>query len=191
VHTTTVTKADRAALENLWGDAGTWAADTWTALNANHFDGRLRYHGIVFGLTPHGGRLGHTSPTGRITLHPALLDPQTDAWDIKRRSGGTRELGAAYAADTPLHEMVHLLLFERIGEHEHNAQPWCDEIMHITPQLGLEPVKAAPVKPRRIDGKVVRKELDGHLSRDAISRWPHPLRPAGYYTHKGRMHVPI
>ncbi len=63
--------------------------------------------------------------------------------------------------------------------------------MRITPQLGLDPVKAAPVKPRRVDGKVVRKELDGHLPRAVMARWPHTLRPAGFYTREGRIHVPI
>jgi hypothetical protein len=185
MHTATITQTDRAALTNLWGDAGVWAADTWTRLNAGHFGGRLRYHGVVFGLTPHGGRLGHTSPAGRITLHPALLDPRGDAWD---REG---ELGAAYAADTLLHEMIHAGLFDRGGDAEHNGAPWCDEIMRITPGLGLDPVKAAPVKPRRVDRKVVRRELDGHLSRAEIAAWPHSLRPAGYYTREGRVHVPI
>jgi hypothetical protein len=76
VHTATITKADRAALENLWDKAGAWAAGTWTQLNTDHFDGRLRYHGIVYGLTPHGDHLGHTwSHSRRITLHPSLLDP--------------------------------------------------------------------------------------------------------------------
>jgi hypothetical protein len=199
VHQTTITKADRAALENLWENPGTWAADTWTQLNTDHFDGRARYHGIVFGLTPHGGCLGHTSPTtGRITLHPALLDPQSDdPWLLKWRGAG---LGARFAADVMLHEMVHATLHDRgvTNTHRnphHNTVEWCDEIMRITPQLGLDPVKAAPVKPRRvrIDGEsvVVRKELDGHMSRNDIGHWPHTLRPAGYYTAKGRIHVPI
>jgi hypothetical protein len=185
VHTTAITKADRAALENLWGDAGTWAADTWTAHNAAYFDGKLRYHGIVFGLTPHGGHLAHTSPTGRITLHPALLDPQSDAWLIGHK------LGERHATDTLLHEMIHAALIQRGDDSGHNGWPWCNEIMRITTELGLKPIKAAPVKPRRIDGKVVRLPLDGHLSRDEISRWPHTLRRAGYYTLEGRMYVPI
>lgn len=186
MHTTTITKADRAALENLWGDAGTWAADTWTRLNAAHFDGKLRYHGIVWGLTPHGGRLGHTYPSGRITLHPSLLDPQESAWGIRD------QLGARYAEDTLLHEMVHVTLFARgiaSKAPHHNTQEWCDEIMRITRQLGLAPIKAAPVKPRRVDGKVVREPLDGHLSRVEIATWPDRLRPAGYYTSEGRIHA--
>jgi hypothetical protein len=201
VHTTTITKADRAALENLWGQAGTWAADTWTRLNTKHFDGQLRYHGIVWGLTPHGKRLVHTRRTGRITLHPALLDPQSaDPWDLEELTD-IEVLGAAYATDILLHEMVHLALFADGVEHadgnsHHNTQEWCDQIMRITPQLGLDPVKAEPVKPRRIrtgdgESKAVRKAFEGHLSRAQIARWPHTLRPAGYYTANGRIHVPI
>ena len=88
MHATTITRPDRAALDNLWGEAGLWAADTWTRLNADHFDGRLRYDGVVWGLTPHGCKLGYTSnPDGRITLHPALLDPRSNAWGIWDKLG--------------------------------------------------------------------------------------------------------
>jgi hypothetical protein len=194
MHTATITQPDRAALENLWGDAGIWAADTWTRLNATHFDGRARYHGVVWGLTPHGHHLGHTSnPGGRITLHPALLDPQTDAWKIRDR------LGTRFAADVLLHEMIHALLGDegyaptgRADEDScHNNPRWCTEIVRITPQLQLPPIMAVPVKPRRVNGKVRREPLDGHLSRDAIARWPYSLRPAGFYTSEGRIRVPI
>jgi hypothetical protein len=62
---------------------------------------------------------------------------------------------------------------------EHNTEPWCEQITRITPQLGLTAIQAAPVRPRRIDGKVTRRALDGHLSREDIAHWPHSLRPAG------------
>ena len=65
------------------------------------------------------------------------------------------------------------------------------EIIRITPQLGLPPIKAAPVKPRRIDGKVARRALEGHISRDDMAHWPRSLRPAGFYNREGRIHVPI
>jgi hypothetical protein len=182
LHTTNITRPDRAALENLWGEAGTWVADTWTRLNANHFAGQLRYHGVVWGLTPHGHTLGHTSnPGARITLHPALLDPRSDAWHIRDK------LGMRFAEDTLLHECVHVALLgygvpnTKEAPH-HNTDGWCAEIMRITLRLGLPAIKAVPVKTRRVGGKVVRRELDGHLSRDAISRWPHTIRPTGYYT---------
>ena len=145
--------------------------------------------------------LGHTSPTGRITLHPALLDPQSDdPWHIEEQSINTAQLGASFATDVLLHEMLHVTLFDTGIEGtktvpHHNSQPWCDEIMRISPQLGLDPIKAAPVKPRRIrigdESKVVRKALDGHLSRIEMATWPYLLRPEGYHTDKGRMYVPI
>jgi hypothetical protein len=198
MHKTSLSAADRAALENLWGDAGTWAADTWSRLNVEHFDGRLRYHGIVWGLTPHGHALAHTSnPDARITLHPSLLDPRPD----EDRKGGwvwkqERRLGARHAADVLLHEMIHVALFAhdipntKEAPH-HNAEEWCAEIVRITPQLGLPAVTAAPVKPRRVDGKVKRQELDGNLSRDDAAHWPHSIRPAGFYNREGRITVPI
>jgi hypothetical protein len=175
-----------AALENLWGPAGIWAADTWTRLNTDHFDGQLRYRVVVFGLTPHGHAYGHTNPSGRITLHPSLLDPHSDAW------ARSHELGARWATDVLLHEMVHVRLFaDDIADDHHNSRQWCDEITRITPQLNLPPVKAAPVKPRRIDGAVRRLPLAGHLTRDEIAHWPHSIRPADYYTDAGRINVPI
>ena len=193
MHTTVITRPDRAALENLWGDAGAWVADTWTEHNRAHFDGRLRYHGVVFGLTPHGDHLGHTwSSSRRITLHPSLLDPSgEDPWSLEEKTGA--ELGARYAADVLLHEMVHVCLFDRdVACPHHNEQPWCDEIMRITPQLDLDPIKAAPVKPRRVDGKVVRRALDRHLSRADIAYWPHSIRPTGFYARDiERIRVPI
>jgi hypothetical protein len=140
----------------------------------------------VFGLTPHGHAYGHTyRDTKRITLHTSLLDARGRAWHISEK------LGERFAEDVLLHEMVHVRLDDRGVNSDHNAQPWCDEIMRITPQLDLEPVKAAPVKPRRVNGKVKRLPLDGHLSRDEISSWPHSIRPASYYTREGRIHVPI
>jgi hypothetical protein len=191
LHANAITDADRAALENLWGQAGTWTADTWTRLNVAHFAGQLRYHGIVFGLTPHGHRFGPTSnPDGRITLHPALLDPRGNAWRISDK------LGERYAEDVLLHEMVHVTLFaagvgnERKDPH-HNTDEWCAEIVRITPTPGLPPIKAAPVEPRRVDGSVARIPLDGHLTRDQIARWPHSIRPAGWYDQAGRIPVLI
>ena len=124
-------------------------------------------------------------------MHPALLDPRGDAWRI------SDQLGMRYAEDVLLHEMVHVTLFAAGVENDdknphHNTAQWCAEIMRITPQLGLPVIKAAPVKPRRVDGKVVRRELDGQLSRADIAHWPHSLRPVGYYNSTDtRIHVPI
>lgn len=182
---------DRFALERLWGEAGTWVADTWPDLVARCFDGSLPYGGVVWGLTPHGHHLGHTSAaTGRITLHPALLDPQDEeVWSVPEAV-----LGVRYASDVLLHEMVHVRLLgvPHGPDGPHNTEAWCEEIMRITPLLGLARVTAEPVKPRRINGKVTRAARDGYLSRDAIARWPHTLRSPSYYVADNRkIYVPI
>jgi len=176
----------RRAQEVLWGEAGLWAHDTFAQLNAVHFGGEISHSGIVWGLTPHGARLGHCRHDGRITLHPALLDPKSDAWGIEPY------LGEAYARDVVLHEMIHALLFQRGLEAGHNGEPWCAEIVRLAPELGLKPIKAAPVVPRRVDGKVRRLPLPGHLDRKTIATFPHPLRPASYYKNtNGRLPVAI
>jgi hypothetical protein len=87
--------------------------------------------------------------------------------------------------------MVHAYLADQGLDAGHNAEPWCDEIMRITPLLDLPPVQAEPVKPRRVNGKVVRLARDGFLSRDDLASWPHTIVPADYYTRDGRMLVLI
>jgi hypothetical protein len=170
------------------GEAGTWAAETFARLNVSYLSGEVPCRGIAWGLTPHGGHLGHTQPSGRITLHPALLDPQSNAWNIEPF------LGEAFAEDVILHEMIHALFRargipsnEKTGEH--NTQHWCDEIMRLAPLLGLGDLKAAPVKPRRIDGEVTRKELDGYMTQDQLARFPHPLRRAGWFEARNSRQV--
>jgi SprT-like family len=176
----------RLAQQILWGDAGAWAHDTFTELNAKYFADEIPPSGIVWGLTAHGARLGHCHCDGRITLHPALLDPKSNAWGIEPY------LGEAYAADVVLHEMIHALLFHRGVDAEHNGEPWCAEIVRLAPELGLEPIRAAPVVPRRIDGKVRRLPLPGHLDRKTIAAFPHPLRPKEYYRNtNGRLRIAI
>jgi hypothetical protein len=214
VNTTTITRADRAALENLWADAGAWAADSWSKLNEQCFDGKLRYRGVVFGLTKHGGALGHTSPSGRITLHPALLDPQD--WDDDGRvwkAISLDQLGDRYAADVLVHEMIHVWIRQQYpaldrpddrGESSHNYVWWCREITRISPVIGLGDILAEPVLPRRIPNPergrnpkadktiVVRKVRDGYLTQSEIGQWPHSLRPASYYAgSNGKLSVPI
>ena len=185
-----LTLDDRKALEALWDEAGIWIAQTWDRLNAHCFNDEVPYNGVVWGLTPHGGRLGHCSGTGRITLHPALLNPKSDAWGVKRAVFGDR-----YAADVLVHEMIHALFRARGipsqpgSQGEHNTRHWCDEIIRITPLLDLKPIQAAPITPRRGVGRVAKPK---HLSQYDLSHWPHALRPTWYYTggnHK--MRVPI
>ncbi len=198
-----ISKSDRDALENLWDKAGAWAADTWADLNRHCFDGQLRYQGIVFGLTPHAGRLGHTSPSGRITLHSALLDPRDEetVWSLP-----VAMMGTGYAADVLVHEMVHAWLFQQgiQSDESHNCQPWCEQITRISPRLGLGQIRVEPVRPRRVANParetdptaaktiVVRKERDGFLSQRQLAYWPHSCRdPRWYGDRNERIYVPL
>jgi hypothetical protein len=174
----------RQAQELLWGKAGVWAYDIFEELNEEYFADEVPMRGIAWGLTPHGGHLGHCQQSGRITLHPALLDPRSDAWRLERY------LGEGYARDVLLHEMIHALLFERVVKHDHNTQPWCDEVMRLAPLLGLGQILAAPVLPRQVEGKVCRLQFDGHLSRREMASFPHSLRPKSWYeANRGRLPI--
>jgi hypothetical protein len=178
--------AYREAQRILWGDAGVWAHETFCMLNAQYFADEIPHSGIVWGLTAHGRKLGHCHCDGRITLHPALLDPKSNAWGIEPY------LGEAYARDVVLHEMIHALLFHRGVDADHNSEPWCAEIVRLAPELGLKSIKAVPVVPRRVDGVVRRQSLPGHLDRKTIATFPHPLRPKSYYRNtNGRLPVAI
>ena len=178
-----MTKNDRAALENLWGQAGIWAADTWSQFNAQCFGGGLYYCGVVWATTPER-TLARTSPHGRITLHPALLDPVNwaDLWGRVWRCP-VEKLGAAYAADTLVHEMAHawLLQLGKTDHDDHNCQSWCDEVVRLTPLLGLPPVRAE---------RVIGQPRNGFLSKSELANWPREgLRAADYYTTDGRLEV--
>ena len=88
--------------------------------------------------------------------------------------------------------MVHALLNARGVGHDdrggqHNLPEWCAEIERLSPLLFGVAIKAQPVKPRRVDGKVCRKQQPGYLSRSQAARWPHSVRPnAERYYESGR-----
>ena len=176
----------RKAQRVLWGEAGEWAADRFDELNDAYFDSQLRTAGVVWGLTPHGGRLGHTHASGRITLHPALLDPKADAWRNEPF------LGDRFAEDVLLHEMVHVKLHAEgrdtrgSDDSSHNTEPWCEEVVRLAPRLGLGEVQAAPGETpshrRRGEAPAARRPPDPggdrHLPvRAAPGRLLRPQRP--------------
>jgi hypothetical protein len=178
----------REAQNALWGQAGAWAYDTWHQHNAALFSGELEYAGIVWGLTPHGALLGHTSPSGRVTLHPSLVDPSGErpwGWPAKRFTD-------RLASDVLAHELIHARLFalgaprDESGGH-HNRPEWAAEIVRLSPLLlGVE-IRAEPVRPRRIDGKVTRRARRGFLPRAKIAGWPYSVRSASYYERGRRL----
>lgn len=160
----------------FFGKAGQWVQDTWVSHNEAYFGSRLTPLPILFGLTPHGGCLGHYSHGKSITLHTSLLRRDSDAWQL------TGLLGERYASDVLLHEMVHQRLWEigYRGAESHECAEWCDEITRISPLIGLD-CKAKLIKRKRVDGRQLRIPDAGYMTQAQISTWPHSMRPRNYY----------
>ncbi len=172
-------------------ELGGWAFDVFDELNGLCFDGRLKPRPIVWGLTPHGKALGYySSRDGLITLHTSLVRPSGDAWRLRSL------LGERFARDVLVHEMVHASQYELLGHVKfggndtHNCASWCDEIVRVTPLLGLPPIKAAPVRQKRIEGAVRWHVEPGHLKRADLASWPHSIRPRDYYEQDVRGLLP-
>jgi hypothetical protein len=171
------------AAVTLWGPAGEYVYCTFDELNARHFDGELPALPIVIGITAFGRCLGLTRhddrrPAGlpRITLGSNIFAPT----EHSLAQGTQIRHGHGEVRDVLLHEMIHARLMLEGKDPTHNGQSWCDEIERLSPAVLRRKVKASPVKPRRLDGKVVRRELDGYLSRQEIATWPGSLRPASW-----------
>ena len=80
--------------------------------------------------------------------------------------------------------MIHAKLILASESPDHNGEPWCREIMRITPLLGLPEIHAAPDRVMRVGkGKasvVPRVARPGCLARLDVAGWPHTLRPPDY-----------
>lgn len=144
---------------------------------------------MLFGLTPHGSSLAYYRLDDRtITLHTSLLEPSSESpWSL----GDV--LGRAYARDVLLHEMVHQANHQTHGTTRarmgaHNNPMWVDEVLRISPLLGLK-VKAAVVKQRRVrkkgqragPGKVQWVVEPGHMTRAELAAWPQSVRSRSFY----------
>jgi hypothetical protein len=151
-----------AAARVLWGDAGAFVVSEYNRHNFAHFAGELPAVPMVIGITPYGRCIGHTRSAGgwdgdlpRITIASNLFAH-----------------GTAAVSDTILHEMIHVKLMLEGRDPSHNGEGWCEEVMRLSPAVLGRAVKAAPVKPRRVDGKVTRHVPEGFLGRDELAGWP-------------------
>jgi hypothetical protein len=166
----------------LWGKAGVFAYETFDRINLEHFGGELPALPIVIGITAYGHCLGLTrgEELPRITLGSNLI-AYTENSSIKGKPyGGKLVPGQNTVRDVLLHEMIHAKLILEGLDPGHNAQPWCEEIARLSPAVLGHEIQVAPVKPRRVDGKVRRLALPDHLTQSELARWPGSLRPAGW-----------
>ena len=164
----------RAAQSLLWGSVGAWGFDAYASLNRRYFADGLPAWGVLWGLTPQNS-LSCTDSQGRITLSPALLDPQDPYW---RRGQPYRAEG--FALDVLVHEMIHSLLRVRSvasgRDGDHNLAEWCEQVTRLAPVLGLGRVQAQPIKSTHANGKAVTRPLNGYLSRQELAGFPWSLR---------------
>ena len=176
----------------LWGAAGEYAADEFGRINHDHFAGSIPPLPIVIGITAYGRCIGLTRghSTPRITLASEIFNGS------HRQQGGPLTV-----SDTLIHEMLHAFLMLRGESADHNAAPWCRMITELSPALVGREIKAEPVGTMRVPNpdrdaapaaprtKVVRQAKPGCLTQDQLARWPHSVRPEGYYD--GQKTIPV
>jgi hypothetical protein len=194
---TPATYADYArAASLLWGPAGEFAAEEFARLGRELFAGSIPPLPVVIGLTAYGKCLGATRPrtwleSPRITLAPEVF------LGNHRTRGGPRQV-----RDVITHEMVHAALFLRGEDASHNAVPWCDMITGLSPAVLGREITARPVRTHRVPNPeresdpsapktIVRRMPDpGALPQAVLARWPHSLRPDGWYDTDQPIYVP-
>lgn len=182
----------------LWGQAGEFAAAEFARLNREHFAGSIPPLPIVVGLTAFGHCVGLTRHRGgswldspRISLAP----------EVFRGSGRTRG-GPRQVSDVLVHEMVHVALFLRGEDPAHNAPPWCELITALSLEVLGREITARPVRTHRVPNPARESDPDapktivrrmpepGALAQRDLARWPHSLRPGGWYGSDRPIHVP-
>jgi len=195
------TYANAAAL--LWGAAGEFAAAEFARLNREHFAGSIPPMPIVIGLTAYGGCIGLTQSAAWLEAPRISLAPEIFRGSLERSNGepGRIRGGARQVADVLLHELVHAALMFRGQDPAHNAAPWCQMIGDLSPDVLGRDINARPVRTRRVPNParetdpdapktMVRRLPDpGCLTQLALARWPHSLRPDGYYDGDRPIHV--
>jgi hypothetical protein len=176
----------------LWGAAGEFAAGEFSRINREHFAGSMPPLPIVIGITAYGRCIGLTRghSTPRITLASEIFNGS------HRQQGGPLTV-----SDTLIHEMLHAFLMLRGENSDHNAAPWCRMIAEMSPVLGGREIQAEPVGTMRVPNpdrdtdptaprtRVVRRPKPGYLTQDQLARWPHSVRPEGYYD--GQKAIPV
>jgi hypothetical protein len=155
-----------------YGQPGFSLADLWSLYNQRFFDGVLRPILIVrTRVFPYGHCVGMTvCRAGEDPLRHILV--KTFSWPICHAQRAVL-----------LHEMLHYYLFETKQDPKHAGQPWCDEVMRISRELG-QPVWAGRYTAIR-KGKTTRRgnqlppedltELR-RLTQREIAAWPGSIR---------------
>jgi hypothetical protein len=149
-----------------WGKEGVTLAKIWQGLNVKHFGGSL---------TPLPIWQPRTFPYGRgIGMFSANLKQESLHIQLKQN------LPLQLKADVLFHEMIHQRLSENKEDPQHNALPWCQEIMRLAKEIWDVEIWAAPSIPQKIGGKSKRIQKPSpagieSIERTAIASFPHSL----------------
>jgi len=114
------------------------------------------------------------SPYGRSIGFCAMSD---DSAEHHRASRIWIKESAVRDGSWPLiliHEMLHAKLSWMKLVSAHNKNPWCEEIVRISALLGRE-INAAPIRQKRINGKVTWFTPPEVMTRTEIAGWPHSV----------------
>lgn len=152
----------RNVLHISFGERGARIADTWQQYNDAYWQGQLKPVPIFLpAATPYGHWIG------------CCTHSQGQVINIQLKYG----LNEQKITNTLLHEMVHQFLVESGQKPDHNARPWCKEIMRISRDYFDVEFWAAPAQPRKFEGRSVRVQKksdkgEESISRMAIASWP-------------------
>jgi hypothetical protein len=155
------------AAELIYPGLGAWTYATFDRLNRQHFDGAIPLMPIRWHHTlAYGGSVGVASAKGYIELGMY----RNKDWNLR---DGKPSL---YAEHVLLHEMIHQHLMLNGQNPNHDAWPWCREIMRIGTEIGIgfkaEPTKVVKVKTEDGKRKSERKQGAG-IPLKMIARFPH------------------
>jgi hypothetical protein len=171
----------REAATALWGEAGTYAYDTYDRLRAQLYPELPEQLPIVIGLTAYGHVIGLTrcqETTPRISVFSPLFD------------AGYRQVD-----DLLTHEMLHAWLHVTGCDPKHDGAPWYAAVNRLSPAVLGRPVGArlgADRKSVRVPNPaytkggsepktVVRKvRVTEAVPHGAVARWPFGFRPDDY-----------
>jgi hypothetical protein len=170
----------REAATALWGEAGTYAHDTYDRLRAEFYPELPLQLPIVIGLTAYGHCIGKTLQGGhwetepRITLFSPLFHRRLRVDDVL------------------IHEMLHASLMVTGRNSDHDSADWYDAVNRLSPAVlgfALGARRGADRKSVRVPNPaytergsepktVVRKvrQLEA-VQHDAVARWPQAFRP--------------
>jgi hypothetical protein len=178
--------AVRQVAHHYEGERGEFAYRAFDWINGELFAGELPTPLIVWTITAHGRCLGLTRSSKRppkIILHPSTLGgtEKPDPWGLRPDL-----LGWAYAFDVLVHECIHVSVAYRLGGAKgptsHNNPQWLAEVERLAPLLGLEGLRVARSKTKRVrleDGRsVVRRECSASVPYKALATFPYGVHKA-------------